>query len=181
MALAPNSLTTLEAVKAYLKIQTELTTEDTQILEDLINASSNQIEGYCKRKFKEQTHTDEEYDGNGMKYLYLQNYPVTSITSIIEDDISLTTDEYKVKKKNGTLIKVGSNWSKGDINILVTYTAGYTQIPYDLELACKHLVMSYFKSDVASFSTTFLDGFVFRPEALPAQVKALVAPYKKVM
>lgn len=171
-------LTTLAAVKAYLKIDSAV---DDTLLTDLINASSNQIEGYCKRKFTEQTYTDEEYDGNGMKYLYLQNYPVSSIASITVDDISLTSEEFKVKKKDGTVIRINSLWSKGDINVLVTYTAGYTVIPKDLELACKHLVMSYFKSDVASFSTTFSEGFVFRPEALPAQVKALVAPYKKVM
>jgi uncharacterized phiE125 gp8 family phage protein len=180
MTLASNALTTLEAVKAYLKIDASDTTDDT-LLEDLINAASNAIENYCKRRFKEQIYTDEEYDGNGIKYLQLKQYPVISVDSVTVDDTVLTTDEYKVRKSNGTLIRVGSVWPKGDINVLVTYTAGYSQIPYDLELACKHLVMSYFKADVASFSTTFQEGFVFRPEALPAQVKALVAPYKKVM
>jgi hypothetical protein len=93
----------------------------------------------------------------------------------------LSTGQYKVKKRNGVLLNNGGIWPRGEINITVSYTAGYSEIPSDLELACKHLVMSYFKSDVANFSTTFQEGFVFRPEALPAQVKALLAPYKKVM
>ncbi len=177
MPLAPNALTNLEAVKTYLKI-TE--TVDDTLLEELINGSSYAIESYCERKFKQQTYTDEEYDGSGLKYLLLKQYPVQSVQSVTEDDTPITADEYKVKKSDGTLIRVNSIWPKGDINILVTYTAGYAEIPYDLELACKHLVMSYFKSDIASFSTTFQEGLVFRPEALPAQVKALVAPYKKV-
>ncbi len=180
MPLATNALTSLSAMKSYLKIELTQTSDDS-LLEDLINASSNQIEGYCKRKFKEQTYTDEEYDGNGLKYLYLQQYPVKSISSVTVDETTLSTDSYKIKKSNGNLIRVKGTWPKGDINILLTYIAGYIEIPSDLELACKHLVKSYFNSDIASFSTTFQEGMVFRPEALPAQVKTLVAPYKKVM
>jgi hypothetical protein len=93
----------------------------------------------------------------------------------------LDSTEYKFKKTNGTLIRTKSFLACGDINISVSYRAGLSEIPADLELACKHYVMSYFKADVASFSTTFSDGFVFRPEAIPAQVKALVSPYKKVV
>jgi uncharacterized phiE125 gp8 family phage protein len=179
MTLAANALTTLAAQKEYLNTNNEGTSDD-GLIEFLINAASSAIENHCKRKLKEQTFTDEEYDGNGLKTMHLQQYPVKSITSVTVDDTALATDDYKVKKRNGALIRVGSIWPEGDINILVTYTAGYTFIPYDLELACKHLVMSYFKADIASFSTTFQEGLVFRPEALPAQVKALVQPYKKV-
>jgi hypothetical protein len=163
-----------------LKIDLLQTVDDTR-LEDLINACSGAIEDYCERKFKEQAITDEEYDGTGTKYILLQQYPVKSIASVSVDGVALDPSEYKVKKKNGTLIKTKSTWPKGDINITVTYTAGLSEIPAPLELACKHFVMSFFKTDVASFSTTFTEGFVFRPEALPAQVKALVAPYKKVI
>lgn len=178
MPLKSNALTTLSAVKSYLKITSDT---DNSLLEDLINASSNAIEKYCNRQFKEQLYTDEEYDGNGLSGLYLRQYPVKEITSVtVEDELLLTTD-YKFKKENGKLIRKNFIWPKGEINILVTYTAGFSEIPSDLELACKHLVMSYFKSDIASFSTTFQEGFVFRPEALPSQVKALVSPYKKVM
>ncbi|WP_141434387.1 head-tail connector protein [Bacillus sp. 03113] len=180
MPVASNALTTLESVKNYLKIGTEQTSEDS-MLEGLINSASSAIENYCERKFKEQTYIDEEYDGGGSKYLHLKQYPVKEIISVAIDETSLDVADYKVKKSNGTLIRKNSVWPEGDINILVSYIAGFSEIPNDLELACKHLVMSYFKSDIASFSTTFQEGFVFRPEALPSQVKALVGPYKKVM
>ncbi len=179
MPLAENALTTLEAVKSYLNIDWSQTVDDEK-LEGLINACSTAIEDYCKRKFKEQTLT-EEYDGTGNKYLLLDQYPVKSITSVAIDDITIDPTGYKINKKTGNLIRKNSYWVKGDINITVTYTAGLTEIPAPLELACKHFVMSFFKADVASFSTTFSDGFVFKPEALPAQVKALVTPYKKVV
>jgi uncharacterized phiE125 gp8 family phage protein len=177
--LASNALTTLSAVKEYLKIDPLNTNEDT-LLEALINASSSAIENYCKRSLVEQTFI-EEYDGNGMKYLQLNQYPVNSITSVTVDGVVLDPSEYKVKKKTGTLIRVDSIWPEGDLNIAVEFTAGYNPIPYDLELACKHLVYFYYKTDIANFSSTFQEGFVIRPESLPVQVKALLAPYRRVL
>lgn len=178
MPLATNALTTLDAVKGYLKINYDQFTDD-ETLEELINACSTAIENYCRRKFKVQSH-DEEYDGTGKKYLLLEQYPVTTITSVSINGVLLHPTEYKVKKSNGLLLRTNGFWPVGDININVVYTAGLSEIPADLELACKHWVMSFFKADVANFSTTFQEGFVFRADAMPAQVKALVAPYKKV-
>jgi hypothetical protein len=179
MPLAENALTTLEAVKEYLKIPIGTTVDDTK-LEDLINSCSTAIENYCGRKFKEQSF-DEECDGTGTKYILLEQYPVKSINTVSVDDIILDSSEYKFKKNNGVLIRNNTVWPRGDINTNVSYIAGLSEIPADLELACRHFVMSFFKADVASFSTTFSEGFVFRPEAMPAQVKALVSPYKKVV
>lgn len=179
MPLSSNALTTLEAVKSYLKIESQ--TVDDKRLEDLINACSSSIENYCERKFKEQTFTDEEYDGSGTRYLLLQQFPVKLVSSVVVDGAPLSTDQYKVRKNNGTLINSSSVWKKGDINVTVTYVAGYGEIPSDLELACRHFVMSFFKADVAAFSTTFSDGFVFRADAMPAQVKMLLQSYKKVV
>lgn len=178
MPLAPNALTTLAAVKSILKISAEQTKDDS-ILEDLINACSSVIENYCERKFKEQTYIDEEYDGTGRKHILLKQYPVKSIDNVKIDDVVLDPSEYRVKKSNGMLVK-NYIWPLGDINVTVTYTAGYTEIPADLELACRFFIMSIFKADVANFSTTFTDGFVFRADAIPVQVKFMLQPYKKV-
>lgn len=181
MPLSSNALTTLEAVKAYLKLNAApLSAEEITLLEELINACSTAIENYCGRKFKEQTF-DEEYDGTGKNYLLLEQFPVKSISSIAINDVILDPSEYKVKKRNGMLLRKNSVWPIGDINISVSYVAGLAEIPAPLELACKHFVMSFYKADIASFSTTFAEGFIFRPEALPSQVKSLVSPYKKVI
>lgn len=179
MPIDPNALTSLESVKGYLKID-ESQTNENSLLTDLINACSFTIENYCGRQFKKRVFSEQEYDGNGRNYLLLEQFPIVSIETVYIDGELLDPGQYKAKKGNGILIRKNSVWPKGDANIAVSYTAGYSEIPYDLELACKHLVMFYYKSDVASFSTTFQEGFVFRPEALPSQVKALVAPYKKV-
>lgn len=180
MPLSPNALTTLEAVKSYLKIELTQTVDDERLV-DLINACSGAIEDYCERKFKEQTFNEEEYDGTGTKYLLLQQYPVKAINSVSIASVVLDPSEYKVKKSTGNLIRNISSWPRGDINISVTYMAGLSEIPAPLELACRHFVMSFYKADVAAFSTTFSDGFVFRADAMPTQVKMLLQPYKKVV
>jgi uncharacterized phiE125 gp8 family phage protein len=180
MPIAANALTTLEAVKSYLKIDVSQTVDDTR-LEDLINACSSAIENYCGRKFKEQTISDEDYNGTGTKYILLKQFPVKNISSVSIDGTVLAADQYKIKKSDGLLIRNNSVWPVGDINISVTYTAGFSEIPPDLELACRHFVMSFFKADVAAFSTTFSDGLVFRADAMPAQVKMILQPYKKVI
>lgn len=190
MTLADNALTTIEAVKSYLK--NDSTYDDARI-EMLINACSSAIENYCRRNFKVATYTDEEYDGNNNRYISLYNYPIVSVDSVSINDSVIPQEEYIVKKKIGVLARKYNNtvtgitynryvpiWVKGDCNIKVTYTAGYDVIPPDLEQACILYVMSFYKSDVANFSTTFTDGFVFKTDAIPVQVKLMLQPYMKV-
>jgi uncharacterized phiE125 gp8 family phage protein len=185
MAVSPsaNALTLLPDVKAFLKIA--ITTDD-DLLQGLINACSTAIERYCRRKFKSQTYTNEFYDGTGYKTLNLKNYPVSNVSSVSIDGVVLSSSNYVCKTDTGVLarkgpslpgLRVNSNWPEGDWNIQVTYTAGYTTIPDDLELACKMFVASIYKADIAAFSTTFNEGFVFKADAIPVQVKLMLQPY----
>jgi uncharacterized phiE125 gp8 family phage protein len=178
MPLNPNALTTLAEAKAYLRI-TE-TSEDS-LIESLINAVSDQIENYCRRKLKEQTYTDEEYDGTNSASLLLSQFPVSSITSVKIDDVLIDSSEYKLRKSTGILIRKNSTWPKDIMNIKVTYVSGYNPVPSDLELACKHMVMFYYKTDISNFSKTFGEGFMIRPEAFPPQVRMLLDGYRKAM
>lgn len=180
MPLNDNALTSLVAVKEYLKIDDTDTSKDA-LLEGLINAGSNIIENYCKRSFKEQTYTDEEYDGTGTKNLPLNNFPVSTITSIKIDGVLIDVTEYKTRLSSGIVVRLDSTWPEGIMNIKVSYTAGYASVPPDIELAAKHLVMFFYKMDVADFSRTFGDGIVMRPEAIPPQIRVLLGPYRRVL
>jgi hypothetical protein len=191
MPLMDNALTTLEEAKAYIK-ESDPSIDAT--IEFLINAASAAIENYCYRKFAEASYADEEYDGTGIRNLYLKNYPVQSITEIKVDDVILSATEYKVRKESGTVVRPKSRWQEGILNLKVSYIAGYVTpeqvakdatktrtLPFDLELTCKHLVMFYYKTDIADFSRTFADGMVIRPEAWPGQVRALLSTYRAVV
>lgn len=195
MTLAVNALTTVDNVKSYLKIDTSITVDDSRI-EMLINACSSAIENFCRRTFNTTTYTDEEYDGNNTRYINLENYPVSSISQVTVNGEVISSDQYKVKAKTGVLARIGpypntftglsisrfnTVWNRGDANVLVTYIAGYDVIPPDLEQACILYVMSFYKSDVANFSTTFTDGFAFKADAIPVQVKLMLQPYLKVL
>ncbi|KXG42874.1 head-tail connector protein [Tepidibacillus decaturensis] len=180
MALSANALTSVTAVKEYLKIDATDTSQDS-LFEALINASSNVIENYCNRSFIESTYTDEEYDGKETSNLILKNFPVYSVTSIKIDDVLVDSTEYKVRKDSGIVVRLNSVWPAGIMNIKVTYTAGYTAIPADVELACKHLVMFFYKMDVADFGRTFGEGIVLRPEAIPPQIRIILGPYRRVL
>jgi hypothetical protein len=190
MPLSANALTTLDAVKEYLKIDSTILVDDTRI-EGLINACSTAIENYCRRTLHQITYTNEMYDGNNTRYLNLKNYPATAVTQVQVNGVVIDPSNY-VLKDHGVLVRIGpypntftglsmsrfnTVWNRGDYNISVSYTAGYAIIPDDIELACKMYVASIFKADIASFSTTFTDGFAFKADSMPVQVKLLLQPY----
>ena len=126
MAVGLYALTTLAGVKVYVPGLGTATTYDT-LLESLIDAISARAETYCNRKFITRTYTAEVYDGNNEEYLILKQWPIVSVTSITEDDNSLTlTTDYQIINDNGQLYRVDNYWSDAEPrNILITYDAGY--------------------------------------------------------
>lgn len=187
--LNDNALTDLDTTKKFLKITT---TNDDDLISILINACSTAIENYCRRTFKQTIYTDEMYDGNNTKWLNLKNYPVISVDSVYEYGQLVDPGAYVCKLDTGVLARIGpypnnftgltisrfnTIWNQGDWNISVTYTAGYAIIPDDLAHACRVYVKSIYGSDVANFSTTFQDGFVFKADAMPTQVRLMLQPY----
>lgn len=185
-------LTTLEDVKAYLQIDSSITDQDQTILTPLIKATSEAIENYCQRKLENGVVT-EEYDGTGSMNLYLDDFPINNLSEIRIEGELVDSATYKLRKKEGIVVRMDGNWPPGVLNAEVTYEAGYVTpdqvkqdstltrtLPYDLELACKHLVKFYYSTDISDFSSTFGDGMVIRPQAWPSQVRALLNSYKKV-
>jgi hypothetical protein len=179
-----NALTDITAAKEYLKIGSS-TTNDDNLIQGLINACSTAIENYCRRSFKTQIYS-EYYDGTGTKSINLKNYPVTAVSAVAIDGVTVANTSYICKTDQGVLVRkaapipglrIGANWPIGDWNIKVDYTGGYATIPADVELACKMFVAAVYKADIAAFSTTFNDGFVFKSDAIPVQVKFMLQPY----
>ena len=149
MALDTYALTTREAVHAHRIANGErlnTTPETNNLIDNLINAVSARFESYCDRKFKSRSYT-EYLDGKGWSVIYPKQYPITEVTSIYDDgtwtwDAStlISGTEYRIKNDNSIVFK---SFSVGDYeqNLKLTYTAGYTTIPYDLENACINEVL----------------------------------------
>jgi uncharacterized phiE125 gp8 family phage protein len=159
MALNSNALTTVAVCKAQLDIPTGDTSVDA-LLERYINSASEQIERYCCRKFKSSSYT-ETRDGSRSNELMLKNFPVTAISSVKHDperafgaSTELAATAYALIEPN-TLRRHSGTWAQGSQVLQITYTAGFSTIPADLEDACIMLVeLRYAKKSDRSLGRT---------------------------
>lgn len=131
MSTVSHALTTTTKVKLHLGIS--VSTYDT-LLEQVIAFVTDYIEGQCgSRRFKETTYSDKIVDGNGGRYLYLPNFPVSSITSIYYRSglISsptwnlLSTDEYLLNSNRGEVDFLKNSTVEFPQYWKITYVAGY--------------------------------------------------------
>lgn len=156
-ALLSYSLTTLANTKESLGIASGTTTDD-ELLKRLINSATQTIERYLGgRRLASTAYTNERYDGTGTDKLKLRNWPVTAIT-----DVQYMTGDYGTPKwesfdsdfyivdtadgQNAGVIRYSAgSFNAGVENIQVSYTAGYTTIPFDIEEACIQIVSTMYK------------------------------------
>ncbi len=145
------SLVTLAKYKEYLKITD--TTVDTQ-LTTLTAHVEQRVKTWLNRAIESATYTDEYYNGNGKHYLVLRQFPITAATTIkVYDGLDSNNAEIWTTLVQGTdyerkvldteacsVYLDGYTFEKGLQNYKITYTAGYTSIPEDIQLACKELL-----------------------------------------
>jgi hypothetical protein len=73
------------------------------------------------------TITADTFDGEGT-FLQLRSWPVVSVTTVVEDGTTLTSDQYLVDYEKGQLYRRDGDydypWEIGRDNVEVTYVAG---------------------------------------------------------
>jgi hypothetical protein len=102
------------------ELENHLTNELIPIVEDAIREYVGYTVDYG-------THT-ETFSGNQTREYFLDERPVNSVTSVVEDGTTLTygNQEDFLWYSNGRIRRIGSRWSFAyPDNISVTYTAGY--------------------------------------------------------
>jgi hypothetical protein len=182
------NLVTLDDAKAMIGKTTD---EDTAVIEMLINGISTQFNIETGRTLKETTYATVYFDGNGQKCLSLPNYPVASIGTVVEDDVTLTEGEdydYLLYTSNNDayLYRIGGFWTLAPKGIkLTSYKAGFPTIPADLKMACLKQVGAefdrYMKKDWATSAITFPDGSLTRIEAgLLPDVRKVLDRYRRI-
>lgn len=129
MTADPRDLTTVPALKAWLGITA--TTADDQ-LQRLVTAVSVGVAGFLGRDLHSQERT-ETFDGTGSDLLLLRQVPVTAVARVLVDGQELPATSYRMTPLS--LVRLGSWWPVGWDNVQVTYTAGYTDVPPDVEQA----------------------------------------------
>lgn len=150
------SLVTLADMKTYLS---ETTADYDTFLQAQLDLYSSTVENYCGRKFAQasyvQTYYKSDFDSQ-VEDLTLYHYPAITITSIEEiysregvdlETTALSTYQYRVNERVGTIKKVTSgmitNWFSAvgyETRIAVTYDAGYTTTPLEIDAVIKRLV-----------------------------------------
>jgi len=111
-------------------------------LENLINSVSAFFNLYTNRHLLSISHT-EYYDGDGSNVQYLNNYPITAVTSLYIDanhsygsNSLIDKSEYIVYEDIGKIVLLNGVFDKGAQSVKIVYTAGYTSVPHDLRQAC---------------------------------------------
>ena len=121
------AFSTAADVESYTQINFDsaLETHLTNNIIPFVDAAINQYVGY-ELEYGTKTET---FTGDQTREIFLRHLPVRSITSVVEDDTTLTqgnSADY-VFYDSGRLRRLGKRWSYArEQNIVVTYVAGYT-------------------------------------------------------
>lgn len=132
---------------ADLKAYCQITTAGFDGILASIKASTEQwVKTYCRDPFLVASRT-EYHDGNGGKVLRLRHYPITTLTSVnIDSDRTfaaatvvgaaylITSD---INNAQGIVELFNKDFSEGQKNVKVVYSAGHSIIPADLAHAVK--------------------------------------------
>ena len=157
MALNANALTSLAALKLRLGIDNTDTSNDDE-LTNYINEVSELVQSNLRRNLKAQDYTNELYQGNDEQDLLLDNYPINSIAQIEYRYYHpgafyvIEPDEYFIHRKKYSVVREYGWYRFGSAtryltkvefpfyNIRITYNAGYTTIPSDIEGLVKDII-----------------------------------------
>lgn len=137
-------LTTLADVKGWLQTgQNAFPITDDGLLARLITAASQYIQSWLNRSIVLADYV-EARDGSGGKSLQFGCFPVTEVKSLAIDGQEIpraTASQVAGYVFSSTQLGVrGYRFSRGVQNIVVAYTAGYTQVPPEIAQACIELV-----------------------------------------
>lgn len=180
---SPLDLSTLASVKSWLRINSA---DDDDLLQRLLTATSIAVQRYLNRTIASLAYT-ETVDGTGGRALMLGNYPVTAVASVTIDGQPvpprLPGGQLGYTFDQDSIALGGSCFTRGQQNVVIQYTAGFAETPFDLEQAVIELVVLRYKerervglvSQAAAGETTS-----YLTKAMPDDVKAILAQYVRV-
>lgn len=182
-----DDLTTLANFKTEFDVDTD---QHDTLLTRLVTKMSIHAQTYCGRLFTAQDYT-EYYDGDGSQELFVRNYPINSVASIYDDtdreydsddlidsdDIIIQGDDYCFGK-----VELEDGWfDPGRKNIKITYNAGYSTVPADLEYAVQCLMMAAFLENTAGINAVVGDEVIYKPAKLRKSAKEVLDKYKRIL
>lgn len=120
--------------------------ENTKYYEALISSASSIITNYIGMDFNPTTYIEYIDEIKGGKYLVVKRVPVINIEELKVDE-ELYTEDYSVENKTG-IVRFQTPLAENK-DVIVTYTAGYADVPQDIQYACVELVQ-YLKKRISN-------------------------------
>ena len=173
-APSPRDLAGLREVKDWLGVKHN---DDDVLLQRLITFESATIEKHLGRPVLLQTRTDTVISYGSTTFMPPMT-PIVDIEQVSIGGVTLPVDFDKLTVWR----RDGGQWPR-NARIKITYTAGFGEIPFDIEQACIELVGFHYKErDRIGHSSKSLGGETvsYITRAMPFAVEARLAPYRKV-
>jgi len=146
-------------------------TELENFVDDLLARASSEVEEHCGRVFGEVTGETETLFGNDTKRISLDNYPVTSINSVVVGQSALDTSQYRIETapgrpdRNAGIIERTDRrvWPAGR-QITVDYDWGFQETPGVVQAVVEDMVVEVLEKAVvdrnsSGKSSESMDGY----------------------
>lgn len=169
------------------------------LVDTVVGAAQERIEAFCDRQFESATHTEYHDVGDAStRFIYAKNPPVASV-SLLQYDAQADTPEtvdssdYIIDESSGKITLYddenyfGHGEGGGEASVKITYAGGYSaaSMPNVVKLAVALLAQHYWDTPEALGRTSeSADGLSQTFEEysdIPARIRALVAPYRRVL
>jgi hypothetical protein len=182
----PADLTTVADLAAWLSlVNVDQPTSDR--LQKMVTAASLFIQQVISRTIRSLAYS-ETRDGHGGNRMVLANGPVTAVSSVLIDGVSIPASTSPATLgyifTPTALVLRGYTFTTNDCNIQVSYTAGFAQTPPDLAQACLELAALRWKErdHIGHVSKNFgSETVTFLVKDMPDSVRTILNQYKAVV
>lgn len=181
------ALATLVQVKEYLQISGS--THDAN-LTALVARAERAVKSFTRRELEAPgSDVTEDHDGKLDDTVFLNEFPIVSVTSIHDDserafgsETLIDPSDYAIASEEGYVELISGVFSQGVQNVRVKYKGGYVSgsIPEDLTMAVVYLAAHWFeeRKNIALEGRALKDGGTTKHlHDFPQQVKDMLAPY----
>ena len=180
------SLVALSDVEAWLDLASG--NSDEALLTRLASAASSFVETWCSRTFASAAYV-EPRNGNGQTKVTPNAGPIISADAVAIDGVAIpattvsaTTSGFFLAGRS--IYLRGYCFTRGQMNVVLNYTAGYATIPADVQQAVIELVaMRYRERLRIGMSSVSAAGetTAFTIKDMPPQVATLLGQYRSVV
>ena len=188
MAADPIDFTTIAAVKLHLGVT--VATDDA-ILQSWVTGASAWLLSVLSRPIKTASYTETKNGGGGDR-IWLRNGPVTGITSLKIDGLTIpaatvggTDSGWLWNNEDDQVLALrGYTFTRARSNVVVAYVAGFAAVPADIERACVSIVAWRYKEKDRighASKTAGTETVAFQTTATAADVKVLLDQYRRVV